>query len=162
MMLMTWAWTLHPPPHQQYSDKVILEAGNLPIANVTGSEGGPIKGPFLRYITTWYWAPGTRFSMIDLLEFTFKPNTQHDLFRGGLSECDTEADTIFRDSLWSRRRLWNPEAFARSGEGQISKLAWFIVYVNTEGNPEHSNSTAGFNKPRELLYTINVNLNHVH
>lgn len=40
------------------------------MANVTGSEGGPIKGPFLRYITTWYWAPGTRFSITGLLEFT--------------------------------------------------------------------------------------------
>lgn len=74
-----------PPPPKKYPDKVILEAGSLPIAKVTGSEGGPTKGPFLRYITTWYWAPGTRFSIIDLLEFTFKPNTQYDLFRAGLS-----------------------------------------------------------------------------
>lgn len=59
------------PASKQYPDKgIFLVAGNLPIANVTGSEGGPIKGPFLRYITTWYWAPGTRFSIIDLLEFT--------------------------------------------------------------------------------------------
>lgn len=70
-------WSLDAEPHKQYFDKVVfLVAGNLPRANVTGSEGGPIKGPFLRYITTWYWAPGTRFSITDLLEFTFKPNTQ--------------------------------------------------------------------------------------
>lgn len=84
-MIMTWTWALDPRSPQQYSDKVFLKADSLPIAKVTGSEGGPIKGPFLRYITTWYWAPGTRFSIIDLLEFTFKPNTHYDLFRAGLS-----------------------------------------------------------------------------
>lgn len=62
-----------------------------------------------------------------------------------------EAEVVFRGSE-EPQWLWNPGAFAYAGKGQISKLGWFIVYVNPEGNPEHSNSTAGFNKPHELLY----------
>lgn len=66
---------------------IISVANNLPMANVTGSDGGPIRGPFLRYITTWYWAPGTRFSIIGLLEFTLNQTSKKiyvDLgFQGG-------------------------------------------------------------------------------
>ena len=79
-------------------------AGNLPIANVTGSEGGPIKGPFLRYITTWYWAPGTRFSIIDLLEFTFEPNTHKIYLELGFQRV-TQRITLYSGTLQTHKRL---------------------------------------------------------